>query len=117
MTRKEFLKWGAGALALIPGLAFLSGCKSSSSTTPPTTDSKMFTSSSSQSHTHTVTLAKTEIESPAALNKPTSTSGSHTHTVALTLDQVTSIKNGTPVTIETSTTDGHSHSFTIAKWY
>ncbi len=122
MTRKEFLKIAAGA-AVVPAVAFMSSCKSSTTTTPPTGDSKTFTSTSVQSHTHTVTLTKTEIESGAGLVKTTSSSGGHTHTFAMTAIEGATVKGGTAIAVDTTIESvagyytSHFHNFAIQKWY
>jgi hypothetical protein len=78
----------------------------------------VFTSSSDQGHNHTITIQKTEIQAPPAggISRQTSANG-HTHTFTMTEAELTNVKNGTPVVVTTSDSGGHSHNFTIQKWY
>ncbi|MHB8055753.1 MAG: hypothetical protein ACYDH3_10960 [Candidatus Aminicenantales bacterium] len=92
------------------------GCKSPSNPTNP--DSKVFTSASTQGHTHTITIQKSEIDNPPAggISRETSANG-HTHTFTMSQAELTDVKNGTAVTVTTADTNGHHHEFTIQKWY
>jgi len=113
MQRREFLHFAAGATVLL-GVVH-AACKNSP-TIP--TNAKMFTSSSEQGHAHTITIEKTEIESPPAggISRQTSANG-HTHTFTMTAVELTDVKNGTAVGVTTADSNGHSHNFTIQKWY
>jgi len=115
MKRREFLHFAAGATVLL-GVA-QAACKNTP-TTPTVPDSMVFTSSSDQGHNHTITIQKTEIQAPPAggISRQTSANG-HTHTFTMTEAELTNVKNGTPVIVTTSDTGGHSHNFTIQKWY
>lgn len=95
----------------------LSACKSSS-TTPTDPNSRVFTSATTQGHTHTITIQRTEIETPptGGISRQTSANG-HTHTFTMNEAELLSVKNGTPVAVTTADTNGHSHNFTISKWY
>jgi len=116
MTRKEFLKKGAMGLALIPGVALLSRCKSPASPTP-TTDSHVFTSNSSSGHSHSITIQKSEVETPAGISRETSASSGHTHTLTMTADQLNTVKGGTAVSVDTAVSGTHFHTFVVQKWY
>lgn len=96
-----------------------SGCGSSDKSTPPSVDSKTFTSSVDASHSHTVTLTRVEVDSPPALGiqRATSVSGSHSHTFTMSPSELAAVLNGTPVVVTTSLDSGHTHRFTIQKWY
>ncbi len=115
MKRREFLHFAAGATVLLGVVQ--SACKNSP-TTPIDPNSRTFTSSSNQGHTHNITIQKTEIETPPAggLSRQTSANG-HTHTFTMNDAELTSVKNGTTVVVTTSDSNGHSHNFTIQKWY
>jgi hypothetical protein len=118
MTRKHILRWSLlGAMAAFLILAG-PACKSSTTADNPLTE-KSFISTSSQSHTHGVTLWRNEIENPpaAGMARATSLVNSHIHTFAMSQDQLQSVKNGAKVDIETSFDSGHSHTFTIQKWF
>lgn len=105
------------AAAVILSGFVLTGCKTSS-TTPTDPNSRVFTSSTDQGHTHTITIQKTEIETPPAggISRQTSANG-HTHTFTMNEAELLNVKNGTAVVVTTSDTNGHSHNFTIQKWY
>jgi hypothetical protein len=116
--RKCVLRWGVlGALA-----AFLivggSACKSSTTPQNPP-EEKSFISTSSQSHTHSVQVTRLAIESTPAdgYSHATSLVNSHVHTFSLSQAQLQSLKDGATLDIETSTDNGHSHTFTIKRWF
>jgi len=115
MKRREFFHFAAGATVLLGVVQ--AACKNSP-TTPTDPNSRVFTSSSDQGHTHTITIQKTEIEAPptAGISRQTSANG-HTHTFTMTEAQLTNVKNGTPAAITTADSNGHTHNFTIQKWY
>jgi len=117
MQRKQFLKLlGMGSMAAIAG-SLISACKSSS-TTPSDSGSKTFTSNLVGGHNHTITIKKTEVETPPSggISQDTSLNG-HSHTFAMTAADLTSVKGGASVAIDTGETNGHFHTFTIQKWY
>lgn len=119
MNRKLFLKWSLAGLAAFAVLALWPGCGGSSSSTPPPTTGGTFTSSNVQSHTHTVTLNQSEVESPpgAGISRQTSTSVYHSHLFVMTQAELQSVNSGNTVTITTSVVSGHSHTFDIKKWF
>lgn len=134
MKRSDFLKMmGGGTIAALAGSA-LSACKPQQTTPSDLTDGDTllvdgeFTSTMTQSHTHTVTIARSDVLAPGAAGIAIKTSDSsggyinlHSHTFAMTQAQLKAVSDSTPQTIETGSTnagDGpHTHSFTIAKWF
>ena len=99
-----------------------SGCSDSSSnspTGPSNPASHVFTSSMVSGHSHTVTISKSEIETPptAGISRQTSSSSGHTHNFIMSESQLNDVKGGTTATITTSATGAHSHTFSISKWY
>jgi len=66
-------------------------------------------------HTHRVTIKGADIESPPAADKiiDTTYSGGHRHTISLTPEDFESIKNGSKVTVTSSSDAGHTHTFAI----
>ncbi len=111
------------ACILIAG--FFAGCKSSTTPDSPT-DQKVFTSSTELSHSHTITINKSDIQTPGTggitmTTNSSSTYGGHTHTFAMTRDQLVSVMGGASVAIVTGVGDGglgaHAHTFTILKWF
>ncbi len=122
MTRKDFLKTAFGGIL---GTLFYLGFENcASSTTPETpggsnTNQKIFTSTSNSGHTHTITIQKSEVESPpaAGITRNVSSSGGHTHSFSMTQSQLQSVNNGGSVEITDSVSDGHTHKYTISKWF
>ena len=123
MKRKDFLKIAAAGAAVGLGQLALSACKSTSTPTTPST-SKTFTSSITSSHTHTVSIARTEIDTPPAggFSRDTSIYSGHSHTFTIAQADLATVAGGGTVNVDTSTVtttyDGpHFHTFTISKWY
>ena len=101
---------------------FQVSCGGSSSTTAPPAkpdpNSRVFTSTLVGGHTHTITIQKSEIETPptGGISRLTS-STVHTHSFTMTEVELTNVKGGTPVVVTTGDTNLHTHGFTIQKWY
>lgn len=120
MTRKDFLKTACGGALGALFFMGLTNCKSPASPeTPNNPDQKTFSSTSSSGHTHTITLNRSEVENPpaAGITRQTSSSSGHTHTFSMTQTQLQSVNNSTQVSITDSVSSGHSHNYTIAKWF
>jgi hypothetical protein len=119
MSLKRFLAVAAGAAFLALLVFGVTGC--SDSTTPGGT-SQTFTSTTSNAHSHTVVIQKTEVETPpvAGISKTTSSVSAHTHTFDMTEAQLTTVMGGTGVTVTTGSNDtggAHTHDFSITKWF
>ena len=119
MRRKHIL--GLGLLGVLAAILIVAGpaCKSSTTADNPLTE-KSFISTSTDSHTHGVTLWRNEIENPPSggMARATSLVNSHIHTFAMSQSQLQSVKDGAKVDIVTSTdSTGHTHTFTIQKWF
>lgn len=113
MKRRDFLSLAAGTTFL---LGVQAACKNA--TTPTDPNSKTFTSSSDQGHTHTITIQKTEVQTPPSggISRQTSANG-HTHTFTMSAAELANVNNGTSVTVTTSDSNGHTHNFAIQKWF
>ncbi len=118
MKRSEFLKWTLGAAAAAIGLG-ASGCKSGGSTTPTNPDDKTFTGTNVQSHTHSVTVRKADVQNPPAggVSYTTSSNSGHSHTLSLSQAELQSVNAGTPVTVMDSLVSSHQHQYQISKWF
>jgi hypothetical protein len=120
MTRKDFLKTAfGGALGALVFMG-LNSCKSPESPeTPDDSNQKIFTSTSNSGHTHRITLNRSEIENPpaAGITRSTSSASGHTHTFSMSQAQLQSVNSGNSVNITDSASSGHSHQYTIAKWF
>ena len=119
MNWKKAVAATAGAAFLALMVFGVTGC--SDSTTPPGT-SQTFTSTTSNAHSHTVVIQRTEVETPpvAGISKTTSSVSAHTHTFDMTEAQLTTVMGGTGVTVTSGNSDiggAHTHSFTITKWF
>ena len=113
-----------GWRVILNGIFYLlqSGCSSSdngSPSGPSDSTNRTFTSSSDAGHTHSVTMARSEIDSPPSggISRLTSSNSGHTHTFTITQAQLTTVQGGSTVSTSTSSDAGHSHTFSISKWY
>ncbi|HSA97236.1 MAG TPA: hypothetical protein VLJ16_14365 [Acidobacteriota bacterium] len=119
MFGKRFLI-GICALAFI---AFgISGCSSSTTPGGGGGTTHMFTSTSVNAHTHTVTIDRADVTTPpaAGITESTSSSAGHSHSFAMTQAQLTTVNGGTAVNITTgssSVTGAHTHDISISKWF
>ncbi len=120
MTRKDFLKMSS--IGFFAGLIYLNkvGCKG----TPASPDisgiaQKVFLSSSTNGHTHTVIIYQSEIDNPPAggISRSVSLSDGHTHTFSMTQAELQSVKSGNTVEVSDSVVSNHSHKYQITKWY
>jgi len=118
MTRTSFYKSGLVMALVVLGALWMASCNKSTPTTPQT-DSQTFTSSTDQSHNHTVTLNKSEVETPPAsgINRTTSSSMGHSHTLIMSQADLQAVKDGNNVNVTTSVSTSHTHTFAITKWY
>ncbi|UCE40391.1 MAG: hypothetical protein JSV17_13135 [Candidatus Aminicenantes bacterium] len=120
MTRKDFLKTACGgALGALFFMSFNS-CKSPAS--PNASDDanqKTFTSTSNSGHTHRITINRSDIENPpaAGITRQTSSASGHTHNFTMSQAQLQSVNSGNSVDITDSVSSGHSHQYTIEKWF
>lgn len=118
MTRKEFLKMvGGGSLV---GLGAILAAKCSSSSSPSTPgQTKDFTSTNVQSHSHTFTMNQSDINSPPSggITRDTSVSSGHSHSVTISQSDLMAMQTGASETITTSVVSSHSHDFTFSKWF
>jgi hypothetical protein len=121
MKRAEFLKvMGGGTLVAVAG-SLATACKSSTTPTPGTSDTKDFISTTVDGHSHTVTLKKTEVQTPPAggISRSTATTNNHYHSFTMSATELTQVNNGTPVEVTTGNadTDLHHHVFHITSWF
>jgi hypothetical protein len=119
MMRKYIFRLGLLGMLAAVLIAAGSACKSSTSADDVLAQ-KSFTSTSSQIHTHEITVLKNEIENPptSGMTRATSLVNSHQHSFSMSQDQLRSVKNGDRLDIETGVGPGdHSHTFTIQKWW
>ncbi len=120
MTRKDFLKTAFSGVLGVLFYAGLSSCKSPASPQAPNnSNQKTFISTSNSGHTHSVKINRSEIENPpgAGITRQTSLSSGHTHTFSMSQAQLQNVNGGNKVEITDSVSSGHSHKYTIEKWF
>lgn len=119
MKRRDFLSAGFIGTAGIVAALSQSGCGGGPTTPDDPNTQKTFTSTSDSGHTHTITVQRSEVQNPpaAGITRQTSSSGGHTHTFMMTQADLQTVNGGGPVTVTTSVSDLHDHSFTITKWF
>ncbi len=125
MKRQRWPTMAAGLAAFVLGAVSIWGCQGSTTPTSPMGE-KIFTSSTDANHSHTVTLARTDIESPGSGGISTTTgssssSGGHSHSFVMPRDRLVAVNEGSTVMIVTGPADGgygvHTHTFTIKIWF
>ena len=75
------------------------------------------TSSVDSGHSHDVSISGADLDNPPSADKViyTTYSGGHSHTVTLTKQNYESIKSGNAVTLTSSSSSAHTHTFVIKK--
>jgi hypothetical protein len=123
MKRRDFLRSSAVAGATF-GLAVLTqsrcgGGDGGSPSGPSDNTSRTFVSSSDDGHTHSVTVNRSEVDSPPSggISRQTTSNSGHTHTFTMTQAQLMSVQGGGTVTTTTTSDAGHTHTVTVSKWY
>ena len=116
MERREFLirsAKGGSLLLILPVGWTVAGCGSTSTPPAGTSNALRFTSSNVSGHTHDFSIDAVDLTSPpaAGLSGETSVSLSHTHTVSLAQSELQQIEAGQTITKDTSSTEGHIHTF------
>lgn len=101
-------------LALVVGLVVcFSSCAS-----PTTPDSMTFQSTTVNSHSHTLTLSRSEIQELDYIDKTTAMASGHVHRMVIVELERLAIKNGQAQNLDTKPApDGHIHFFNINKWW
>jgi len=115
LSRREFLaQSGYVTLCLVPIVA---ACGSSNSSGGGgSCDGVSSTSTIVSGHSHTVCVPTSDLTNPPASGATYTSSGPDpAHTITLMAAQLTSIQQGQPVTVTSSTAAGHTHDFMIAK--
>jgi len=117
------------ALTAIVGSAFLAlltvglmHCSSYLAVPPIPGTSMTFTSTSVNSHAHSVTIDKTVVLTPppGGISETTASTSAHKHSITLTQDQLATINSGGLATVKSGISDfggAHTHDFTITKWF
>ena len=116
--RKYVLRWGILAVLAAVLIAAGPACKNSTEADNPLFE-KSFISTSTQGHAHDVKIWRKEIETPydSGVSRATSLVNAHVHTFSMTQAQCLTVNGGATLDIESSVDSGHSHTFSIKKWF
>jgi hypothetical protein len=115
VTRRVFVIQAGKAFPVVVGAVYLIGC-GSSTTSPSAVADVQSNSTNVNGHTHSANVPASDQVHPADTTYTSSTSLSHAHMVTLTAAQLTAIAAGGSVTItstESSVTGSHRHDFTF----
>jgi hypothetical protein len=115
MERRAFVIEAGKAFPVLVGALYLIGC-SSSPTTPSTVADVTSTSTTVNGHSHSVNVPASDQLHPADTTYTSSTSLSHAHMLTLTTGQLTTIASGGSVTVTSTAstvTGNHQHDFTF----
>lgn len=114
MDRRTFVTRAAKALPFVAGALYLVGC--SSPTIPSDVASVTSESTVVNGHSHTVGVSSSDQLHPVTTTYTSSSSLSHEHQVTLTADQLSTIATGgsvTAISTSSSVTGNHQHAFTF----
>lgn len=114
LTRREFIQLSSQALTL----TFIGGiwsCTSLTESNDEDSDSTTLTviSSYDAGHSHSISILRSLIDTPPSSDRSLTSTGSHTHVISLSVSDFQTLNTGGTVTKTSSTTNGHSHTFTI----
>lgn len=106
-SRRQFIE--TVTLLLIPVGCFGSSDAGSGSNCMPSTSSNV------RDHAHSICIPLADLVTPPAGGNtyPTSTDAGHSHDIALTTDELSTIRSGMIVMVETTNVGNHTHTFTI----
>jgi len=116
MDRRSFLLRVGGAVIAIPAILHATACSGDDEpggASPDSAPATSFTAMGTLSgHTHEIEIQCADLSSGGVTYTSTSTNG-HTHDVTLSADQLADIAAGVTVTV--NTTDLHPHEWIISK--
>jgi hypothetical protein len=114
LTRREFTL--DAALAILAGcvITVSEGCGSDSPSTPTPTPPADISGNISANHGHVATVTGAQITAGTAIVGLNITgTATHAHTIAVSQAELTSLKNRQPVTVTSTTDNGHQHTITF----
>ncbi len=123
MNRRRFIIEAGKAFPIVAGAIYVVGCDSSSdgnniSNNGNDGGDQLMTLSAVSTHvaghSHSATIPLSDLDSAAQKSYQSSNADSHTHTVTLSVSQLGIISAGSPVTVLSSNSGGHSHEFTFS---
>lgn len=112
IERRDFIIRVGTVLVSLPIFA---ACGDDNTTPNTQTGTLRFTSSEDAGHSHTVDIELTALANPPMSIDKTTSSVGHTHMVSLTSDDLRSINTGGTISKQTTTDEGHLHTFTFVK--
>jgi hypothetical protein len=123
MQRRHFLRTTGGIMLVLPFGVFAAeacyggGSSGDTAAAPPIVSGSnaVYTSSIDGDHSHTFSIALSELSSPSDLSGDTSVDDGHAHSVAVTAAQLQNVELGQTIQVTTGTSESHSHVFTLVK--
>lgn len=139
MDRREFLRDAARMLLVLPFGTFLLECGSSDNgggattttnptqpgpdTTPPDAPPRVeganivYTSNQVNAHSHSFSVPSADLTSPppSGVSGATTEAQFHSHEVVITQSDLQNAMSGQTVKVETTSVEGHTHTFTIVR--
>ena len=115
MHRRRFVIEAGKAFAVVIGALYAIGC-GDSSTAPSAFAEVASTSTTVNAHNHGASIPASDQQKPTDMTYTSSSTLSHTHMVTLTASQLASLGAGGSVTVTSTlsaTTGNHSHDFTF----
>jgi len=115
MHRRTFVIEAGKAFAVVVGALYAIGC-GDSNTAPSAFAEVSSTSTTVNGHNHTASIPASDQQKPADMTYTSSSTLSHTHMVTLNAGQLSSLGAGGSVTVTSTvstTTGNHSHDFTF----
>jgi hypothetical protein len=115
MNRRTFVIEAGKAFPVVAGALYLVGC-GGGTTSPSAVADVSSTSTVVNSHSHVVGVPSSDQMHPADTTYTSSSSLSHVHMVTLTASQLSTIASGGSITVSStssSTTGNHQHDFTF----
>src|SRR4051812_27422896 len=107
-SRRDFL--GHSAMALLAGVAIqVVGCSDSTSSSSNVGPGDKEGVVGAPIHGHAAIITKAELDAGGAADIHIQAGAGHDHIVSLTADDMTAVKAGTKVSVESSVTNSHSH--------
>lgn len=70
--------------------------------------------SDTTNHTHTLTVSASALQATTPQIFTTSSANAHTHTVSLSVNQLMTLRNGSSVTVNSSSDNNHTHAYRVS---
>ena len=116
VDRRAFVIEAGKAFPVVLGAPYVVGCGESGPTNPSTIADVSSTSTVLNAHSHSANVPASDQLHPADTTYTSSSSLSHVHMVTLTANQLSTIASGGSMTVTSTVstvTGGHTHDFTF----